>query len=462
MRSSLLALFVISGCTSSEVDLPTPPPGWGGKSDTGWVADTSYEVGADIESTITRAATGSYSDLATNKTKQEELVDDQIKYCKTTMAKRGYHINQLYEKVEIVEVKEEDGKVTLRYKASIDLLHKKSAGAEVPRLEEIDQREFEVKLPLDPTNVKSRNGESCAADWGDHWLAEYNYYYYFAPDKEGCEEEMFIARLSLREVYPVRTVYPEYDKLLGPLDEAQGTVGFRAAILPNRGDDDPMSRHDAHRDMIEHELNLTGEEKDDGKVRRYAYEMEVPDRGKVMMIVDLFDPTKGSFTSTFRKALGEYQLVFYNGHSGYGTKPFLTEADAFSDAYQIVMMHSCRSYSYYSRQVFRAKATDADPTGFVAADVVATGKSSYPYDSPRTLKPLLRGLWKGLHSVHEGKPGQAPSWQSMVGDMNDVTWGILYGVAGVRDNAWQPPAPEPPEPDQPQPPEPDQPEPPTP
>jgi hypothetical protein len=437
----ILALSLIFGCSSPEVEHPTPPAGWGGKSDTGWIADTSYEVGAYLESTITRAATGSYSDLATNRDRQEELVDDQIKYCKTTMAERGYHINQLFEKTEIVEVTEGDGKVTLRYKARIDLLHRKSAGAGVPALEEIDEREFEVRLPLDPTDVKSRNGESCAEGWGDHWLAEYNYYYYFAPDKEGCNEEMHGARLTIREVYPVTTVYPEYDRLLGPLDETQSAVGFRAAILPNTGDDDPMSRHDAHREMIEDELDLTGEEQEGGRYLRYTFEKEVPDRGKVMMIVDLFNPTKGSFTSTFRKALGEYQLVFYNGHSGYGTQPFLTEADAFSSAYQIVMMHSCRSYSYYTRQVFRAKATDADPEGFAAADVVATGMSSYPGDSPRTLKPLLRGLWKGLHSVHEGTPGQAPSWQSMVAEMNSVTWGILYGVAGVRQNAWQPPAP---------------------
>src|SRR5690606_10199500 len=118
--------------------------------------------------------------------------------------------------------------------------------------------------------------------------------------------------------------------------------------------------------------------------------------------IDLFDPTKASLTPQFRSALAAYQLVFFNGHSIYGTRDLLSDEASFSDQYQIVMMHSCRSYPYYVRQVFRAKATSDDPTGWAAADVVATGESSYPNDSPRTLKPLLEGLLAGMASAASG------------------------------------------------------------
>lgn len=103
-------------------------------------------------------------------------------------------------------------------------------------------------------------------------------------------------------------------------------------------------------------------------------------------------------------------------------------------------MHSCRSYPYYTRQVFRAKATEEDPTGFALADVVATGKSSYPGDSPWALKPLLQGLQQGIVAVHEERYSDAPTWLSIVSEMNKAAWGILYGAAGVRTNTWQPPA----------------------
>lgn len=436
-RSMVLALL-LTACGPRGEDGPwTPAPG--GKADTGWVADTSFEVGADLCGKITREASGSYKELATDRALQEQLVDDQIKFGKTTLADHGYHLNQLAEAVEIDEVSTDaaTNTVTIAYRARVDLVHGKYASDPVPSLGELSELELDVPLPLDPDGLYHRRHEACAEGWGDHTLADYNYYYYFAPDKEGCDEPLHSARLTIREVYPVTTVYPEYDRLLGALD--QGGVGFRAAILPNRGDDDPLSRFNVHKKMIEERLKLTGVEEEGGKIVRYRW-TDTTASGEVSLVIDLFDPTKGYFTTTFREALGEYQLVFYNGHSAYGTQPFLTEADAFSEDYQIVMMHSCRSYPYYSRQVFRAKATASDPTGFVNADVVATGQSSYPNDSPRTLQPLLEGLKQGITAVQDGRPTDAPSWQSMVARMNSATWGILYGAAGVRDNAWQPPA----------------------
>lgn len=431
--SFLLATSLL-GCSPAGTDILGPQPG--GKTDTGWIADTSYEVGADLEGTIVREASGTYSDLATDRALQEQLVDGQVKFGKTTMADHGYHLNQLAEKVEIVDTTETDGKVTITYRAQVDLVHSKWKSDPVPSLEDLDQLEFEVMLPLNPEGVYNRNHEDCAEGWGDHSLADYNYYYYFAPDNQGCEEALHSGKLTIREVYPVSTVYPEYDRLLGRLDQDAGTVGFRAAILPNSGDDDPLSRFNVHKQMIEDKLGLTGEEQEDGKYVRYKW----AGTGTSAMVIDLYNPQKGWFTTTFRKALGEYQLVFYNGHSAYGTQPFLTQADAFSKDYQIVMMHSCRSYPYYARQVFRAKATDDDPTGFVAADVVATGESSYPDDSPRTLRPLLEGLHQGISAVHDGREDEAPSWQSIVARMNNAAWGILYGAAGVRSNQWQPAA----------------------
>jgi hypothetical protein len=103
------------------------------------------------------------------------------------------------------------------------------------------------------------------------------------------------------------------------------------------------------------------------------------------------------------------------------------------------MIHSCQSYAYYTRQVFRAKATAEDPSGFALADVIATGKSSYPTGSPPTVRVLLESLMDGMVAIDRGEPKSAPDWLGIAARMKGSTWGdIMYGVAGVRTNEWRP------------------------
>ncbi len=102
-------------------------------------------------------------------------------------------------------------------------------------------------------------------------------------------------------------------------------------------------------------------------------------------------------------------------------------------------MHSCQSYAYYTRQVFRGKASLEDPSGFAKADVVATGKSSYPAGSPKTLRVLFQSLMKGMTAIENGDSDDAPDWITISNNIRKAAYGdILYGVAGVRTNRWRP------------------------
>ena len=74
-----------------------------------------------------------------------------------------------------------------------------------------------------------------------------------------------------------------------------------------------------------------------------------------------------------------------------------------------------------------------------AADILATGKSSYPSGAPPTIRTILEALMEGMVAVDEGRPERAPSWNEVVSDIKESTWGdILYGMAGVRENTWRP------------------------
>ncbi len=429
----IIGLAFSVGCAGGTGNDGATGPG-GDKSDSGWLASDSYEVGALVEGVVRHAATGEWSELETDEALQAKLVDLQLKFIKTTAERQGWRFNQLADTVEVSDVSVDENGVTITYTAVVDLLGR--LNGRLPTLQDIEPRIFMATVPMVPDGFTHSEMSACSVVDGSHSVRDYNFHYYFAPDKEGCTLEMNEALLEITNVFERPTVYPEYDRLLQPLES--GGLGFHAALVPNRGDHDPLSRFQAHADMLERDLGLTGVDQDGGLYRRYTWEND-----GATIIIDLFNPTElpwmGSFASSFREKLGTYTLVHYNGHSSYGSKHLLDEPEAFSDAYQIIMIHSCQSYAYYTRQVFRAKATFQDPSGFGLADVIATGKSSYPNGSPRTLRVLFIALMKGLGASVAGRPENAPTWLEIADDMTRATSGdILYGIAGVRTNQWQP------------------------
>ncbi|MEE2788434.1 MAG: hypothetical protein VX589_13910 [Myxococcota bacterium] len=407
------------------------------EKDSGWLADDSYEVNAVLTGIVQQAANGDWADLQYDDELQAQLVDQQIKFAKNTAEANGWRFNQLAENVVVDELTVADNIVTIKYRATVDMLGRLGGFGFTPRLATLENAKFDVTVPLFPASIQYEDYKNCGeTDDPDVWVRGYNFHYYFKPTKAECEMALGEVDIQVTEVFERVIAYPEYDRLLQDLDS--GRLGFRAALVPNRGDNDPMSRFDAHRKMLESDLGLRGTDSADGRYRSYVYE-----RGGVAIEIDLYNPTvlegTDNFADGFRRRLAEYTLVHYNGHSSYGSKHLLDDPEAYSDAYQIIIMHSCQSYAYYSRQVFRAKATSADPAGFDGADVIATGKSSYPSGSPPTTRALLSSLMAGMVAVNDGQPEQAPDWLTISERITDSTWGdILYGVAGVRTNKWQP------------------------
>jgi len=433
--ATLAALFI--GCGEATVvdnTTATNAAGDGGKQDSGWLGADSYEVGAVVVGVVRQALTGDWADLETDEELQLKLVDLQIKFIKTTAESHGWRFNQLADSVDVTRTSVEDGSLVMEYTAVVDLLGR--FNGTLPSLDRIDPRVFTAKVPVAPTDVSFNQMRECSEVDGGHSVADYNFHYYFAPDKEGCDLETGEAVIEINHVFERPISYPEYDKLMQDLGD--GKVGFYAALVPNRGDNDPLSRFKAHTDMLERDLGLTGTDSDDGTYRRFIWEKE-----GATIIIDVYDPTEvpweSSFAASFRERLSEYTLVHYNGHSSYGSKHLLDDPDAFTSDYQIITIHSCQSYAYYTRQVFRAKATENDPSGFAGADIMATGKSSYPAGAPPTLGVLLEALMDGMNAITRGTPEDAPDWLTIAADMKNSTWGdILYGIAGVRTNAWHP------------------------
>lgn len=418
---------VVEGTSSGTIE------GDGGKEDSGWLGPDTYEVGAVVNSIVYVDTVGEWEDVAGSDALQQQLIDSQIKFIKNTAEANGWRFNQLVDTFEIVDVEVAEDAILIEFQAVVDMLGRYPG--HLPTLDELEES-FTADVPLDPTAISYSHIADCSEADDGHSAAAYNFHYYFEPEKEECEMQLTEATVTITEVFPREIVYPEYDRLMQDLED--GTIGFQAALVPNRGDSDPLSRFTAHTNMLEHDLGLTGVVSEDERYHRYNWT-----RDGVTIVIDVYDPTKiewtSSFAAEFRARLADYTLVHYNGHSSYGTKHLLDDPDSYSDAYQILMIHSCQSYAYYTRQAFRGKATDEDPSGFDGADIVATGRSSYPTGSPPTLEVLLSSLMDGMVAIQAGNSALAPNWLNIAEDMSDSTWGdIMYGIAGVRTNAWQP------------------------
>ncbi|MFT5434010.1 MAG: hypothetical protein ACI9OJ_004722 [Myxococcota bacterium] len=439
-----LAVLALCACGSAEVIDTTSEPSTnnGGKADSGWVGADTFEVDAVVRSQVSIAAStfSDWSSIEKDTELQAKLIDLQLKFIKTSAEAEGWRFNQLADSAVIERVETDGDVVTLHYSAIVDMLGRLDR-KDPPALEDLDTPRFTALVPATPDGFDGATMRACSKTDAGHSVADYNFHYYFAPETAGCELQTVKAELEITKVFDRPITYPEYDQLLQQIDEK--TYGFYAALVPNRGDKDPKSRFDTHAEMLERDLNLTGVDMEDGAFRRYTWQQEVPDGKVIVMIIDLYDPSElpwtTDFASSFRERLGAYTLVHYNGHSAYGSKHLLDEPESFTDAYQIITLHSCQSYAYYSRQVFRAKATDADPSGFALADIMATGKSSYPSGAPPTLEVLLSSLFAGMVAIAEGNPEDAPDWITITEAMANSTWGdIMYGMAGVRTNRWQP------------------------
>jgi hypothetical protein len=424
-----LALTLFTGCASTLEDTNAQQQ----EKESGWIGADTYEVGGLVYGSVTHSLLGEWRDIADDETLQTRLVDLQLKFLKTAAESRGWRFNQLAESVAITDMQLSGDKVTIEYTAVIDMLGR--LNGDVPKLEALDPLVFTAFVPVVPEGFSSDEMAGCAESDGSHSIRSYNFHYYFAPEKSECGIALTEATLEITEVFDRPRTYPEYDRLLQELPGDK--TGFRAALVPNRGDNDPMSRFDAHAEMLEDDLGLEGTDQPDG-FRRYEWK-----QNGATMIIDLYDPTQvgwgSGFETSFRERLKDYTLVHYNGHSSYGSKHLLDDPDAFSPDYQIIIMHSCQSYAYYTRQVFRAKVGPNDPQGFDGADIIATGKSSYPSGAPKTLNVLLGSLMQGMDNVLNGAPENAPDWITIAEKIKASTWGdILYGLAGVRDNSWTP------------------------
>jgi hypothetical protein len=429
------------------------------KEDTGYYSSLAMELEGDFSATIELdlsemseeerlAELQKYQD---SSYKVDNLVDTQIKLAKNQLNAERLHLNLTSGDASVDAMTLDGDILRIQYVVTTETL----VSLEELREEGIDPNSlinklYEVKVASDPQNMFERFGEACASGFDDGSLAGHNYFYYFDPDKEGCEVALAPdAKFVAKSLLPQEDKFPEYDKLT-----ADGVVDI-VIFFGAAGHEDTVPWGDwgmrEWRDMNS-SLRELGFDDDVGVLDvgvRWTRE-----RSGVKAIIDVISPEdlhalNDDSDGLFAQQLRTKEIVIYDGHSFYGSLDVLDEkANYPEDKYQILFMNSCWSYEYYTKQVFRHKATEADPKGWANVDIVNDTESGWFHNMEDMTRILLTNLLAGAESGGVDSQGRQFSWQNIIGVMNDEAIRSqevrnsksheIYGVSGVTDNKYKP------------------------
>ncbi len=470
----LAATLALAACADDPAspapgdEAPTPPvdqdlvqPTSGGKSDTGYLSNLAVEVEGVFESqlridlgAIDEAERAEWEALVEDDpTLVQTELDEQIKYAKNQINTAALHLNLSASDVEVTAAKvDEAGFLVVSYASRVEtIITQTDLVDEGTTLETLLQQEYAAVLPDQAALMAEKVGTACLT--ADQTEAHaYNYFYYFQPDRAGCTEAMDAAgiarvgaRLRLESLAPAETVYPEYDQLV-----ADGRIDVVAFFGAANYDWEP-GKWDwgvYQRDLFQRDLTARGfdsEATDEGQLfHRTSGGLE-----QYVMVVgpETLKSLKDDADGLFERMVRENEIIFYNGHSFYGSLDVLEKPTLYPGKYQIFFMNSCWSYEYYTKQIFKQNATEADPEGWLLADVVNDTESGWFHNMAGQSRILLANLLRGAETG--GREGDRYyTWDRIIGAMNDHAIEVykdrrtetheIYGVSGVRTNRFEP------------------------
>lgn len=450
-----LASCVESAALPSEQDDLVPLDD---KSDTGYYSDAAAELEGELAGRIeldvsTRTASERQALIDGFRTlaqAQRNVIEAQVRLTKPSLSRLDLQINLNPDEARIVDVGVSGDVLHVDYKVSTEaLVRYADLEARGVNPSQLVDRSFSIPVASDPENLLARLGDSCASGFEPGGLDAWNYFYYFDPNKPGCSVPTTTATYTLRALAPRQDTFPEFDRLT-----ADGRV--EAAVIFGVLDPDaPIEQNNSTAEWSKFVETMTSRgfvgEPLPGAGTRYARTREgLVEVIDVISPVDLSTLGPARTPAVFADLLKHHEILVYNGHSFYGSLSVLNDpANYPTDRYQIIMMNSCWSYAYYTKQVFAAKASATDPRGWRDADVVNNSEKGWSYDMEATTRLLLTNLFVGAE-VGGASGGRRYTWQAIISALNDTarhrhelfgppgSHPELYGAAGVKDNRFAP------------------------
>lgn len=426
------------------------------KVDTGYYSNLSMELEGEFVSQMnldlsaeTPEARTAYAERLKGSTWElRSLVDSHVKFAKTQLNTEKLHLNLTSDDVQAQEIVVRDTKVWIPYSIKIETIvsfeELQKAGIDPNSLAE---KNYAVKVPADPRNVFAKAGERCATGFDAGSLADYNYFYYFDYQKQGCDLDLVDGLFTVKSLLPKKTTYPEYDRLAAD-GKVEVVVFFGAAEHGWKpGDWDWGVNEHGELTSALRSRSFQSASMEGGGVRYTRT------RNGVSEIVDVFSPADltaldHDTDGLFVRMLKTHEVVVYNGHSFYGSLNVLDQRENYPEGvYQILFIDSCWSYEYYTKQVFRNKATAQDPNGWDLADVVNDTESGWFHNNAEETRILLTNIFAGVEALGRDAVRDF-NWSNIIEAMNKHALDSqqsrgtetheIFGVSGVRTNKFDP------------------------
>jgi hypothetical protein len=460
----------LSGCGAGEeedIEILDFEDFFGGKMDTGYVGSQAMEIEATLTSQVAVTVPGTPEELTaiaaglrTNPSLYGDIVDqvsEQVKYARNTLQKAAVNLNLEGGTPTFTNVTVVAGGLVLDYQVTIESLIKFKDLKEGQTPESLVGQSYEMKLPYSPTGLLEKIKNQCATDPDDasapvpvEELGAHNLFFYWDPARAGCPlaaEELRTARFVINSSLDTPNVYPEFDRLT-----ADGLITMVAVFGQiDHGELKPDDWGFVSFDTFTRELERRGFEVTESFDNNTGHRMEKTYDGGLKVSVKMLTPVdfadnvpREQANQKFFDALRNHEVVYYAGHAFYGSLTVLEDPTSFpANTYQVIFMDACWSYAYYTKQVFRNKATPDDASGWGLVDVINNTEPSVT-GSEVTAAILWHNFFKGAAAAHKGSSTKVYSWNNLIKYMNENAQRRadqrkekdpeIYGVSGVRTN----------------------------
>lgn len=471
-----LAAAAATACTDDarvDIDMPDFEEFADGKTDTAYIGSRAAEVNATFTGKVRVMVPGkSASELTALATALQanpgswehrditNQVTEQLKYARNALKAQKLNLNLEGGSPTFRAITAVTGGLELEYEVAVESLIKfKELEAQGLRPADLVGRVVEPTLPLTPAGLLDRVSNRCATDPDDpaeavpaSELGAHNLFYYWNPDKAGCPlaaADLATARYEIKSSFDAPRAYPEYDRLVA---DGKVTMG----IIFGQIEHGELQSNDwgfISFDEMTYRLEQKGFRVSSRMAGNKGHKLTKTFTGGLKVEIEMYTPV--SFADTvprdqsnqlFRDVMKRNEVIYYNGHAFYGSLTVLDEPTAYpADTYQIIFMDACWSYAYYTKQIFRNKATAADPTGYALADVVNNTEPGIT-GSETTAVVLYDKLFTGAAKVYAGQSAARYSWNAIAKYMaehaerraaargDDHPNPEIYGVSGARDN----------------------------
>ncbi len=284
---------------------------------------------------------------------------------------------------------------------------------------------FEATVPVDPFSVMSAAGDKCANFDGHISLSQSVYWYLWNPEKSGCTLPTQKMQITVSKMFAeAQQTYPEFDQLV-----ADGKL--TAVVLFGQIGDGAIDDSEIGVKNMKTMANWLTQASFDEVTPAPVGRRFVKHIGTTDFEIDLYAPGDFSGLSdfahfpNFQKAIGEHEIVVYDGHSMLGASDFWSKP-TYPDFYQIYIYGGCLGYEYYVRPVLEGKGGGWEKLDLVSSVVEVSA------DANAIAGPVFAKIAWALDKNYNA------SWRELLLAIRNRVGDSTFGASGVRENCFSP------------------------